>query len=194
MIAIPKISVIIVTLQALGFLMVMHQPAWIAQLALFPDALLQGEYWRAITFLSLPISTSPIWVIFTLWFLYFILESVEAEWGAFPVTLYILISWLITLAYSIATGVPVLHARHFESSLFLAAAMLFPDFEVSLFFVLPVKLKWLGLATLLFVVVEAVQVSWVERGLLLAIFSNVVLFFGPGALRKFRSRRNPFGR
>ena len=75
--AIPHIAILFVTLQALGFLMVMSDPIWIDRLALLPSAVLQGQYWRLVTFLALPLSLSPIWVIFTLWFIYFILNILK---------------------------------------------------------------------------------------------------------------------
>src|SRR4051812_4443701 len=81
--AIPNIAVLFVTLQALGFLMVMVDPIWGLRLALIPAAVTQnGEVWRLVTFLALPLSDSPIWVIFTLWFLYFVIGMIEAQWGA----------------------------------------------------------------------------------------------------------------
>src|SRR6478672_8738163 len=87
-IAIPNIAIIFVTLQALGSLMVMSNPIWLTRLALTPDLVRAGEYWRLVTFLALPLSLSPIWVLFALWFIYFILNMIENEWGAFKTTLY----------------------------------------------------------------------------------------------------------
>src|SRR5947209_4082328 len=87
-IAIPNLAIILVTLQALGFLMVLSNPFWAPRLALVPELVIGGEYWRVVTFLALPLSTSPIWVIFTLWFIYFIVDMIEREWGEFQTTLY----------------------------------------------------------------------------------------------------------
>jgi hypothetical protein len=81
--AIPNIAVIFVTLQALGFLMLSSDPIWLTRLALVPEMVSAGEYWRLVTFLALPVSMSLLWVIFSLWFLYFILNMIENEWGAF---------------------------------------------------------------------------------------------------------------
>jgi hypothetical protein len=72
--AIPNIAVIFVTLQALGFLMLSSDPIWLTRLALVPEMVSAGEYWRLVTFLALPVSMSLLWVIFSLWFLYFILN------------------------------------------------------------------------------------------------------------------------
>jgi len=116
-IAVPNLAVILVTLQALGFLMVMSDPIWIGRLALVPELVLAGEYWRLVTFLALPLSTSPLWVIFTLWFLYFVVNMIENEWGAFKTTFYVLISICLMIAFSFVFQYPITQIAGFESTL-----------------------------------------------------------------------------
>jgi hypothetical protein len=186
--AVPHIAILFVTLQGLGYLMVASDPIWIARLALLPEAVLAGEYWRLITFLALPLSNSPIWVIFALWFLYFVINTIENEWGAFKTTSYVLVSILVTIAYSFGVGYPVLEVKDFESSMFLAAAALFPEMEVSLFFAIPVKIKWLAWLSMAGIAWRAYGASWPERGLMVAIYSNYLLFFGPAMLASLRQR------
>jgi len=192
--AIPNIAILLVTLQALGFLMITSNPTWLNLLALFPEAVKDGEYWRLITFLALPLSTSPIWVLFTLWFLYYIVNTIENVWGAFKTTLYVLVSVLLTIALSLSLHFPVTQASDFESTLFLAAAMLFPEMEVRLFFAIPVKMKWLAWITLGFLSYRFLQSAWIERFYLIAIYSNFVIFFGPAAISRVRHfiRRQKF--
>ena len=194
--AIPNIAVLFVTLQGLGYLMVMSDPIWVERLALFPDRVLQGEFWRLVTFLALPVSLSPLWVLFALWFLYFILQSIEATWGAFKTTFYILFSILVTIAYSFAFQYPITQVTDFESTLFLAAAALFPESQISLFMILPVKMKWLAWLTLALLLIRLFQADWIERGYILAIYSSYLLFFGPAALERIKQfiRRERFRR
>jgi hypothetical protein len=187
-IAIPNIAILFVTLQALGFLLVLSDPLWVTRLALIPGAVRMGEYWRLVTFLSLPLSTSPLFVIFVLWFLYFILNLIENEWGSFKTTLYTLVSILVTIAYSFAFDYPVFNVQHFQSSLFLAAAALFPEMEVSLFLFFPVKIKWLAWLTGAMVLWEFFQGGWMDRFFLVAIYSNYLIFFGPAVLERVRLR------
>lgn len=185
--AIPHIAVLFVTLQALGFLMVMSDPIWVLRLALVPQAVTQnGEYWRLVTFLALPLSDSPIWVIFTLWFLYFVVGMIEAQWGAFKTTLYALVSILVTIAFSFTFNYPVLGISKFESSLFLAAAALFPDMTVNLFLAIPVKIKWLAYLTLAMIGWEFLRADWMDRLFTLAILSNYLIFFGPSVVQSIR--------
>jgi len=181
-IAIPNLAVLIITLQVLGYFFIMNEPSWVNQLALIPDAVFQGEYWRLVTFLALPLSMSPFWMFFVQWFLYFILNSLENEWGAFRTTFYVLVSFVLTIAFSLTFNYPVTQISHFESTLFLAAAALFPNFEVKLFFVFPVKMKWLAALTGAFAVLEAVRGGWLDRLYLVSIYSNFLVFFGPAAI------------
>ncbi len=192
--AIPNLAIILVTLQVLGFLLVTTDPIWLDRLALYPGQVLQGEYWRLITFLSLPLTLNPFWVIFGLWFLYFILDTIEREWGAFKTTFYVLVSIVLTIAVSFALDLPVLEVTDLQSTLFLAAAALFPEFEVRLFFIIPVKMRWLGWLTLTFLFVRLFQSSWDGRFYLLAIYSNYCLFFGPVLVNRIRQwiRRENF--
>lgn len=194
--AIPNIAILLVTLQVLGFFMVTSNPAWISILALIPESVLRGEYWRVITFLALPLSMSPIWVLFTLWFLYSIVNTIENAWGSFKTTLYVLVSILLTVILSLSLNYPVTQATDFESTLFLAAAMLFPEMEVRLFFAIPVKMKWLAWMSLAFLGFRFFQSDWIQRFYLIAIYSNFLIFFGPAALSRIRQmiRREQFKR
>jgi len=192
--SIPHLGVLLVTLQALGFLFISMNPEWASVLSLNPAAVKAGEYWRFVTFLSMPLSMSPFWMIFVLWFMYYIVNTLESQWGSMRTTLYVVVSVLLTIIYSLVLDYPVMSVSHFESSLFLAAAMLFPEFEVSLFFLFPVKMKWLAALSGVMVLIEAWQGTWYDRGYLLAIYSNFILFFGPGAWRLLQSylRRKRF--
>lgn len=188
-IALPHIAVLLVTLQALGFLMVSSDPLWISRLALIPELVSYGnEYWRLITFLALPLSTQPIWVLFTLWFLYFLVQLIESEWGAFRTTFYVLVSWLVTVAFSFAFGHPITQVTHLESTLFLAAAALYPEVEVRLFFAIPVKLKWLAALSLVGLAWTFLRSDWADRIYLVAVYSNALIFFGPAGLQVLKNK------
>jgi membrane associated rhomboid family serine protease len=190
--AVPNIAVIFVSLQILGFLSVLTDRIWIERLALLPERVLQGEIWRLITFLALPISMSPLWMIFALLFMYFIINAIEEMWGPFKTTFYFLVSIVLTIVFSLVTGYPVTEASDFSSTLFLAAATLFPNYEIRLYFFIPVKMKVLGWIAMAFVVLRMLQGSWMDRLFLVTIYSNYLLFFGPTLiyqLREWKRRR-----
>ncbi|MBI3555189.1 MAG: rhomboid family intramembrane serine protease [Deltaproteobacteria bacterium] len=191
--AVPNIAIIFITLQVLGFLFVLSDAAWFERLALIPGRVLQGEVWRLITFLALPLSLSPLWMIFALWFMYFILNLIESEWGDFKTTFYVLVSLVLTVVFSFIFDYPVTEVSDFTSTLFLAAAALYPDFEIRLYLVLPVKMKYLGWLALAFVGLRLVHGSWIDRLFLVTIYSNYLVFFGPTMLSRLKDwnrRRN----
>ncbi len=183
---IPHISIILITLQVFGFFLILSSPGWMNTLALLPGRALHGELWRWITFLSIPVSYSPIWFIFALFFMYSILNSIESLWGDFKTTFYILVSVILTIVFSSVTGYPVTQTTDFNSTLFLAAAALFPENEIQLYMVFPVKLKYLGWLTLAFLGYRFLQGEWIDRLFLLTIYSNYLLFFGPTLLQRLK--------
>jgi membrane associated rhomboid family serine protease len=178
--AIPRIAIILITLQAFGFFLVNTDPLWMQRLALLPDHVLVGhEWWRLVTFLALPLSLSPIWMIFACWFLYSILDWIENEWGAFKTTLYVGVSIILTIIFALVFNYPVWSVQEFNSTLFLAAAALFPDQEIRLYMVLPVKMKYMGWLSLAFFGYHLFAGDWLDRLFLITIYSNYFLFFGP---------------
>jgi membrane associated rhomboid family serine protease len=192
--AIPNIALLIVTLQVLGFFSIFMDQVWFERLALLPDAVKAGEVWRVITWLALPLSLSPLWLLFALWFLYFTLDLIESQWGAFRTTLYVLVSIVVTVAFSLIFDFPVGSAQDFVSSLFLAAAALYPNLEIRIYFAIPVKMKFLGWITLAYVGYRLFFSSWMGRAYILAIYSNYVLFFGPAVISSLKAwnRRRSF--
>ena len=141
---IPNIAAVFVGLQVLGFFFVYSNPGGIEHLALIPSLVLRGEVWRLVSFLGIPLSMSPLWMIFALWFEYFILNAIESQWGDFKTTFYIIMSLVLTILFSMFFDYPITGLSDFTSTLFLAAAALFPEFEIQIYFLIPVKMKYLG--------------------------------------------------
>ncbi|MBC7396109.1 MAG: hypothetical protein H7333_01585 [Bdellovibrionales bacterium] len=195
--ALPHLAIVFITLQGFGFFLAMSDSAWIGRLALIPELVKQGEYWRLMTFLAVPLSMSPIWILFSLWFLYYIFNMLESEWGAFKTTFYTFTSIILTVAFSLTFNYPVFQISDFTSTLFLAAAAINPEQEVNIYMILPVKIKYLGYLTLAYLVYRLFQGTWMDTFFLLTIYSNYFIFFGPALLsqvhqwqrrRKWRNR------
>ena len=93
----------------------------------------------------------PFWLIVALYFYYWIGSSLEREWGTARFTLYYLSGALLTVLgvviVSLITGnhyLTIYGTGYVNLSMFLAFAVLFPDVQVLLFFIIPVKMKWLA--------------------------------------------------
>ncbi len=175
---IPNLGLYIVVLQSFGFLLSVIRPELnIAQrLSLDPMMILQGEWWRLFTFLAIPLS-SGFWMIFVLWFIYFIFSALEAHWGAFKLTFYLFLSVLLTILFAFTFSVPVDTFTEIESTLFLAAAVMMPDYEILLFMILPVKMKWMGWLSVAFLLFQFFFGGWLYRFYLLLVFANYFIFF-----------------
>jgi len=193
---IPNLALYLVGAQAFGFLLTAYDQRMLSLLLLIPSLVLKGELWRLVTFLATPLSFNALWMVVALYFLYFIVNLIENEWGEFRTTLYLLVAVLVTIAFSFAFNEAIWSARQIELTLFLAAATIAPEYQILLFWVLPVKMKWLALVTAVYIVWGLIIGTWLGRLYQLAMLSNYLLFFGPyflGRLRAFH-RREKFKR
>jgi hypothetical protein len=185
-IAIPQLAVGFVALQMIGYLLVAAQPLFAEQLMLIPSSVFSGEVWRLVTFLMVPLSMGLIGFLFTLFFGYFILNSIENVWGSFKTTFYVLSSIVLTIIFSLVFGYPITTISRFVSTWFLAAATLFPEQPIQIYFFIPVKMKYLGWIAAAFILLEFLRGTWMDRFYILTIFTNYFLFFGPIVLDRWR--------
>jgi hypothetical protein len=191
---IPNLALYLVGLQACGFFLILASPkhSTLDLLILDPAMVLRGEVWRLVTFLAVPQTLSPVWMVFALYFLYFIVSSIEAEWGEFRTTLYVLVAILLTIAFSFVFRVPIYSTVELGSTLFLAAATIAPEYQILLFLVLPVKMKWLAWLSVAYIIFSLIVGTMLSRLYLLTMYANYLLFFGPyfaGRLKAFYRRK-----
>ena len=66
---------------------------------------------------------------------------------------------------------------YINMSIFLAFAATYPDAEVLLYFIIPIKVKWLGVLYGAFIFVEILQGSWVTRMMVITSLLNFMIFF-----------------
>jgi Pyruvate/2-oxoacid:ferredoxin oxidoreductase delta subunit len=74
-------------------------------------------------------------------------------------------------------------------SVFLAFAFLNPEFEMLLFFILPVKIKWLALLTWIGYGYKLAVGSWPTRLMVLAAIGNFLVFFAGDIVQRIRTGR-----
>src|SRR5580704_7946771 len=135
---IPNLALYLVGAQVGGFFLTLANPSTERLLELDPSLVLKGEVWRLITFLAQPVASGALWMVFALYFLYFIVNGLEEAWGEFRTTLYVLAGVLFTIAFAFMFHVRIGRSVELGTTLFLAAATVAPDFQILLFFVLPV--------------------------------------------------------
>lgn len=149
--AIPNLMYYIIIMYAGGFILQLINPSFYYQyLSLDASAILHGQIWRIITFMIQPPSTSVIFIIFALYLYYMIGTQLERAWGAFRFNVYffagILFHVLAAILVYLITGISLpIDTWYLNMSLFFAFAALYPNVQFLLFFVIPVKVKWLAL-------------------------------------------------
>lgn len=158
------------------------------KLSFVPRFVLQGEVWRFVTFIFIPPTTELFWGVFALFFYYSISTSLENQWGSFRFNVYYLVGMIGTavacLLFGFA-GTPT----YLNLSLFLAYAKIFANNQVYLFFILPVKVKFLGWAYWAFLLFTALTGGWGTRILILVSLGNYFLFFGRQNIHSLSTKR-----
>lgn len=150
--------------------------------------ILEGQIWRLLTFIFMPYSSSPLSLIISLYFYYFIGSALENVWGSNRFTLYYLFGVLGAIVAGFITGGTT--NTYLNLSLFFAFAQLYPDHKVLLFFILPIKMKYLAYVNWFFFLVNFIFGSMVTRVAIVFSLINFFLFFGPDIYDDIRRRVN----
>jgi hypothetical protein len=198
-VAIPNITMYWIAFQALCLILIWARQDFAGQLVFDADKVLAGEWWRAISFLFMPGELSPIWAAFALYFLWLMGTGLEGNWGTARYNLYLLIGALMTIATAFVPTLLGLHGGtgtnfFLLTSIFLAFATLYPDFTVYVFFIFPVRIKWLALFTWIMLGISLVIASWTGKAMLIASLANYFLFFGKEIAQRARHGRKQMAR
>ena len=180
----------VVAMNALVFILLTINPAYVEALKLDHSAVLKGEIWRLASWIFIPETTGMFWIIFYLMFTWWIGDMLEATWGTFRLNLYYFSGMLLCIASAFFFGAS--GGNFFLNlSLFLAVATLMPDFEIALFLILPVKIKWVALFSLIGPLGYLVFGVLSLKMMVVMCLGNYLLFFGPGFLRdRIAGRKN----
>lgn len=160
-----------------------------------PQLILKGEIWRLLTFVFVPSVDGLLWVAVMLYFYYFIGSTLERYWGSGKFTLYYLSGVLFTMIYGLLAGLITdqqymfLDASFINLSMFFAFATLFPDTQVLLFFIIPIKIKWLAIVDAVFFALSIFLGTFPTNLLPLVAILNFFLFCGDSITRAFKSAR-----
>ncbi len=163
--AIPNLTLILILCYAVGYVLMIFNSNLLMYLTLNPCLILRGQVWRLFTWILVPPSSFDMFTIIMLLFYYNIGTTLERTWGDYRYNVYLLSGMLFTvigsflcMGYFYLTGYSELEitlafysnfmcfSTYFiNMSIFLAFAATFPDVQVLLMFVIPVKVKWMGI-------------------------------------------------
>jgi len=176
--AIPRLICYIVFLNTLVFILAYANPGFIQSLTLDPAKVTHGEIWRLLTFLFIPPTLSPVFIGFELYLLYLFGEGLEQEWGIFQLNLYYLIGALSTMAVAFFILKANLSNFFLNTSIFLAFAAIYPDFVLHLFFLIPIRVKYIAYLVWFGYAVSLLFGAWPTKLATMVIITNYLLFFG----------------
>lgn len=140
------------------------------------ELILQGQIWRVFTFLFVPGFGSLLGAVLRLYFYYFLGTALERTWGSRKFNLYIFVGWLGCVICGFLMGFAT--NSFLYTTLLLAFAVLYPEMEIMLFFILPVKVKWIGWLTAAFLLYSLLVNPWIYKIALLFSLAPFLLFFG----------------
>jgi len=126
-------------------------------LAFSPYAILHGQVWRLVTFVFVPLGGGFLTLV-SLYFYWWIGSALEREWGSAKFTVYyaagillnVIVGFVLYFAMSPAFAgsarayLITANTQYLNLSLFFSFATLYPDMQVLLLFIIPVKVKWLA--------------------------------------------------
>ena len=167
-------------------------PVLMSYLTFNPAAILRGQVWRLVTFAMYPPGNGLL-TFLVIYFYYLIGNTLERQWGTAQFTFYFLSGIVLTvlygfLMYFILGANFILNAQYVYLSMFFSFAVLFPDMQVLLFFIIPIKIKYLALVDALLFVAGIFTTPFPANLLPVVAVLNFLLFCGNDLLASLPKR------
>ena len=199
--AIKNLSLTLIMCYAAGYLIEMVLPGLFYFLTLNPYAIIHGQVWRLVTWILIPPDSSNLFFVLLMLYFYDSLgTSLERTWGTYRYNVYIFSGMLFTIIGSflmmgycylvrpadmVAYGPsvffsavsPLFSTYYVNMSIFLAFAATFPEVQVLLMFIIPIKVKVLGIIYGVMLIANFIQGSAYSRFAMAASLFNFVVFW-----------------
>lgn len=205
--AIKNISIVLIAFYACGYMISLVNASALNYFTLDPYRILfKGQVWRLVSWLIIPPGGFNFFTLLMLYFYYYIGTILERTWGTYRYNLYLLQGMIFTIAGAFAlmgymylfqadvvavNGAENLFAvlssmfstYYVNMSIYLAFACTFPDMQVLLFFILPIKIKVIGIIYSLLLIYEFIAgygnavLTAANRFVIGASMMNFLIFF-----------------
>ena len=193
--AIPNLMIYLIAAYCIGFVIYTVNPNFMLMLTLSPYHILHGQVWRLITWILMPTDTRVFSLLIMALLYYQLGSALERSWGTFRFNVYIFGGMLFTvigafILYGIyaAAGTGSLETISLISSLtfttnyinltiFLAFAVMYPEMQILLFFIIPVKMKWMAVVYAVLIAINLILTSWGGRIAIIMSTLNFLIFF-----------------
>ena len=151
--AIPELHKYLVFAYFLGYLANMISPVMVSYMQFNMSLILRGQIWRLVTWIFSCNSTG----IMTLLFLFCLLsmgKSLEYVLGTFRMNVLLIGGMILNLIvgillyviplFTLGYGIPTQLSNYYTLiSMYMALAICMPDAEVHLYFLIPIKMRWM---------------------------------------------------
>ena len=175
----------------LGFIIQYTMPEVQQLLLLEPMLVFKGQVWRIVSWLLIPPPVNLLFLIFFLSCYYFIGISIEQAIGTFRYNVYLVGGILCSILGSFilygfyyfvkgftVSGIGYYFSTHYITmSLFMAFAVIYPNVEFRLYFIVPIKAKWMGIVDAVWMLFMFVASNAAGRTAILASLMNFLIFF-----------------
>jgi len=131
---------------------------YIVHLILYPDLFFDGEFWQLFTYMFLHDFSDPLHILFNMFVLWMFGAMFEPQWGARRFLFFYLACGLgggiavvlmaVIFPNTAFFQAPVLGASAAVLGFIIAFSLRYPDAYVYLFFMLPIKARYIGIATI----------------------------------------------
>lgn len=179
--ALKNLPLMLIMCYAVGYLVQLINPDFLMFLTLNPYEILHGQVWRLFTWIIVPPSSLDIFTLIMLYFYYSVGNALEHTWGTYRFNVYIFMGLFLTilgsfvamglgyLFYGEALANPELARTIFQlssgffstyyinMSILLAFAATFPRAQILLMLIIPVQMKWMGIAYAVLLVLQLVS-------------------------------------
>lgn len=196
---IPNLMLFIALGTAIMYVFMMIDPSNLLYSALCFDrtSILHGQIWRLLTYIFIPSDSNPLLLAISLFFYYYIGRAIESSWGPFRFNLFYFTGMLITDIAALLLGVSAT-VGNLNLSLVLAFATMFPENQVLLFFIIPLKMKYLAWVYFALTIWEVIAYPLPYNLFPIFALLNYFLFFGSDILAVLpdfltRGRKKSFG-
>ena len=170
---IPSLAMYIAIGQVIVGVADLFMQGWLTSLLMFYSPyIMRGQVWRLLTFILIPSSSNPFYLLLGCYVVYWTGQMLEREWGTAKFNLFYLCGVLLSIAGGMMLG--TINTYYIHLSFFLVIATMYSEMQVLFMFVLPIKMKWLALLYVALILLDGVVIGPV-----------VVLMAVPSAINYF---------
>ena len=160
--AVANLSRYFVLAQVIGYVVQLTAPGLMSYMNFDMGSILHGQIWRVVTWIFTPTASLDVFGILFLFCVLMWGSSLESMLGTFRMNVFLwgsvilcdIVGAIVYVVTRILLGYgfsPYLSTYYILMSMLLAIAICLPDAEVRLYFVLPIKMKWMLVFELFYV-------------------------------------------